>query len=145
MEEALAGDTDAMVALGTWYSMGSRGLELDWARSYGWFKLASDRGDARGSACAAFCLLWGKGAQPNPVHGTYLLGRAAEAGSDLAAYVSGCLYDGGLHGMPEDAERARHWYDRVVGGTCEVRHLAREDADQAAVRLREMEERRNRR
>lgn len=132
-------DVDAMYDLGIWYSFGMKGIPVDEAVGYRWFERVKDKGDVRGMALAGECLLKGTGADENAPYGILLLGQAANAGSDFAAFVIGEMYDEGLGGMQVDAKTAMDWYRKAVDGSCKVKHAVESYIENANARLKELE------
>jgi len=46
-----------------------------------------------------------------------LASRAAEMGSDVAAYYLGAWYGEGAEGLSQDKAQAAYWYERVASAT----------------------------
>ena len=113
--KAEKGDVDAMYSLARLYESGRRGLEVDPAQAFGWFKKCADFNDNRGLAKYGMFLLLGQGTPKNETEGAIYLGMAASMGSKLAAFVIGGAYDEGSSGMPKDSAKAEHWLSKVVG------------------------------
>jgi len=135
-ERAEGGDTVAMCDLGADYAQGRNGLAKDYSTAFKWYKRAADANNPFGMAAAALCLVEGVGVQQNTVHGMALASRAAEMGSDLAAYYLGAWYDKGAEGLPQDKAHAAYWYERVASAT--HTHMTASEVERAAERVREL-------
>ena len=135
-ERAEGGDTGAMHRLGVYYAQGRKGLAEDLATGFKWYKRAADANDPCGMAAAGLCLVGGAGVQQNERLGMLFLSRAAEMGSDLAAYYLGAWYDEGAEGLPQDKAQAAYWYERVASAT--HTHMTASEVERAAERVREL-------
>ena len=113
-----------------------RGVAKDAAEAYKWYKRAADAHEPKGMACAGLCLLSGNGVENNTVHAMILLSRAAACGSDSAAYLLGCYYDDGAHGVPQDSTQALYWYEKVACAA--FKHLKHSLVELSAQRVREL-------
>mgnify|MGYP000311701075 CR=1 FL=1 len=87
-------------------------------------------------ASAGVYLVEGLGVQQKKMHGLTLLSRAAEMGSNCAAYRLGNCYAEGANGLPQDKAQAAYWYERVASAT--HNHLREDLVEQAAKRVREL-------
>ena len=65
----------------------------------------------------------GLGGEPIPTLGIVYLTRAAERGSNLAAYQLGMAFFRGSYGLPQDRAQARYWLGKVADGSCLVKNL----------------------
>ena len=70
----------------------------DQSKSYYWFKRAADRNHIPSLAIAGSRLLNGIGVVPCTPDAMMLLGRAAQSGSDLGAFMLGEFYRSGRGG-----------------------------------------------
>ena len=121
--KANEGDADAMFKLGFLHKTGGAGLVKDRPQARAWYERAAELGHAKSVACIGEYLLKGLGGPSNPVLGLVFLTRAAEAGSDVAAYILGKAFVTGAHGLPENTVQAKYYLRKVVEGECEFKHL----------------------
>ena len=119
MEEAEAGDSDAILRLGSAYIHGHLGLPQDAEQGLAWLKRGADMRDVH---CMAAYGYWSRFESPeNKQLGLVYLAQAAQAGSNLgAAYLGNSFVDGG-HGLPQDARQAKYWLSKVVKDECEFK------------------------
>ena len=114
---AEGGDTDAMRILGDWYLVGKMGLS-NLERAFGWYQRGHRLGGcAMLTANLALCYLDGLGVEQNVGHGMHLMTSAAERGSEFACFVLGAAFVEGMHGLPQDAHTATHWYRAMESAT----------------------------
>lgn len=133
--KAEGGDADALHMLGTWHCHGEHGLAADNAAGFRWLKRAADLHHVGGMAVAGFMLANGKGVARNETHGVALTTRAAEMGSDFAAFVLGELFANGENGLPQDNVQATYWLSKAISGSCPLKHLGEFNAEAAAALL----------
>jgi TPR repeat protein len=138
--KAEVGDCDAMYDLGHAYENGLRGLAENEKKAFEWYQKAADAMDTAGIAMAANFLINGfGGTEINVTLGTSQMFYAAAAGSDLACREVGIYYLHGMHGIPADKKKARHFLQRATDGSCSVQHMKSEDLEEAKQALTQME------
>ena len=121
--QADAGDAEAMHTLGISYSFGNAGLVTDQAQARAWFERAAELGDPKCMARLGEFLLKGLGGPSNPALGLVYATRAAEAGSDLAAFQLGKAFVKGKHGLSQNSALAKRYLCKIVEGKCPLKHL----------------------
>ena len=130
-------DLDAMNDLGMWYSEGDKGLDVNEKLAFKYFKMSADRNDARGMAQAGIRLADGVGTKEDINAGIGLTLRAADgkSTSDLGCYCMGIWYHEGMYGLCADENKAEHYLNKAVDGSCTFLHLGLEWEDEARERL----------
>ncbi len=125
--KAEGGDVAAMRKLAHKYSKGD-GLDKDMKQARAWRKRGAELNDVRAMASYGEYLLHGFGGEALPAHGLVYTTRAAEAGSDLAAFLLGRSYLQGKYGLPQDTAQAKFWLLKIVNNDCSlnVKHLKSE-------------------
>ena len=121
--KADAGDADAMNTLGVSYTCGNAGLVKDQAQARAWFERSAELGHPEGMASFAHKLLKGFGGPSDPALGLVYATRAAEAGSDVGAFLLGKALTKGKHGLSQNSALAKHYLRKVVEGECTIKHL----------------------
>ena len=136
--KAEKGDAHAMDNLGISYAFGKYGLRQDRVQARAWYQRAADLHHVGAMAAYGDYLLKGIGGESVPALGLIYCSRAAQAGSNLAAFQLGKVYAKGRHGVPRDTVQAKHWLSQVVDGTCEHKHLKDKALEDAAALLQEI-------
>ena len=135
LRKAEAGDGEAMRNVGHWYKYGEKGLAMDEAKAFEWFKKSHEAGNARGTAGLARCYLVGKGVPKCQSRANTLLMDAAGRGSKNACSHLGRAYADGLWGFPKDESMARRYYSMVASAS--IDDLSDKSNEEAATWLRE--------
>jgi uncharacterized protein YdaT len=131
--KAEGGDAEAMFTLGDYHFYGEHGLKMDDVAANRWYKMGADLNDPRCLAAYGQNLIFGRGVSAAETHGICLMFQAAGMGSKHAASCVGHTYWKGLYGIPQDTERAKHWYRKVA--TAPLKDIESSDEEQAAQRL----------
>ena len=133
--DAELGDTDAMCTLGSFYAKeGIGGHAKDLSQAIKWFRMAAESGNIGGMAAAGSYLI-----EENMAEGMALLKTASARGSSLAAYCFGLWYSVGRYGLPQNKERAKFWFRRVLIESQSTPELADFCSDMAMERLEQLE------
>ena len=125
--KADAGDAHAMHSLGILH----KDLK-ERTQARVWYERAAELSHAKGMACFGEYLLKGLGGPAIPVLGLVYITRAAEDGSDLAAFLLAKAFVKGTCGLPQNSVQAKHYLRKLVDGEYDVKHLA--EAGHAAAR-----------
>ena len=136
--KADAGDAHAMHTLGVSYSSGLAGLVKDRTQARAWFERAAELGHPGGMACFAHKLLKGLGGPSNPALGLVYATRAAEAGSDVAAFLLGKALVKGKHGLSQNSALAKHYLRKIVEDECTLNHLIEKCRTEAKALLEQL-------
>ena len=91
------GNAAAMFKLGILHKNGGAGLVTDRTQARAWYERAAELSHVKGMSCFGESLLKGTGGPSNPVLELVFITRAAEAGSDMAAYILGKAFVTGTH------------------------------------------------
>lgn len=111
-EKAELGLSPAQTILGCAYLYGEFGLERDYQQAKMWLSLAAEKGVSRAVLNLAYMYEEGLGVPVDIPTAISLFERVAR--SEFAAAVElGRIYSSGLH-VPEDKEKACHWYSAAV-------------------------------
>ena len=136
--KADAGDADAMNTLGVSYTCGNAGLVKDQAQARAWFERSAELGHPEGMASFAHKLLKGFGGPSDPALGLVYATRAAEAGSDMAAFQLGKALVKGKYGLSQNSALAKHYLRKVVEGECTIKHLIEKCHTEAKAALEQL-------
>lgn len=117
LRKAKAGNGEAMCNLGIIYRLGLKGLAIDEAKAFEWYKMSHEAGFAGGTGGLGRCYIFGDGVSECPVRGSTLLGDAAGRGSKAACYTLGRSYAEGISGFPTDEKMARQYYSMMASAT----------------------------
>mmetsp|Transcript_5706 Transcript_5706/g.16047 ORF Transcript_5706/g.16047 Transcript_5706/m.16047 type:complete len:322 (+) Transcript_5706:121-1086(+) len=138
---AKVGDGGALYDLGHAYENGLRGLAENEEKAFEWYQKAADAMDTAGIAMHAYFLMNGHGGtEVNVTYGTSKMFFAAGAGSDLACREVGIWYLYGMHGIPANKAKARHFLERATSGACAVLHMKTGDLEEAKQVLNQLQE-----
>ena len=141
VSKAESGDASAMYVLGTWYRKGLKGLPKDRVKAIEWFQKSSDLCHPKGMSMYGETLLFGVDNVPqNIALGSYLLGRAVEAGVDQACHWLGRLFHHGNYGYPKDTKLAKFHLRKAVDGSCSHQILTSKQIQVATELLSEIEQ-----
>ena len=116
-------DPGAMYKLGLSHSRGWLGLPKSAEQARACYKRGAALHDVKSMAKYGAYLTTGLGGEPIPTLGILYLTRAAERGSNLAAYQLGMAFFRGSYGLPQDRAQARYWLGKVADGSCLVKNL----------------------
>jgi len=100
-QEAEAGNTDAMVNLGTFYMQGA-GVERNGADAAKWYEKAAEGGNMKGMANLAMIYENGIGVTQDLEKALNYYKKAGENGDTAAAYQAGSMMVDGGHGLTPD-------------------------------------------
>lgn len=114
---ALAGNNACAMSMGAIYHCGDNVVEPDYAESFKWYKLAADRGDARGHHEVAEHYFRGEGVEPNLAEALKWYQSAAALGCSSACYILGHIYANTYvtpegPAVPKDDAQAEQWKQR---------------------------------
>jgi hypothetical protein len=124
-------DPGAMYKLGWSHAGGSLGLPKSQEQARACYKRGADLHDVKCMAQYGESLMKGFGGEPIPTLGIVYTTRAAEGGSDLAAYQLGMAFWKGKHGLPQDTAHAKYWLGKVADGSCPVKTLKKDCVENA--------------
>ena len=109
---AEAGDAAAMDCLGCWYKLGEKGLAVDYAQAFEWYKRGADLDDPTCTVVLGLMYALGEGTPRDDAEALVLVGQAAVLGSAHACYALGFYYERGALGLPKDPMKTARWYRR---------------------------------
>ena len=135
---AAEGSGPALFSLGLAFSQGHYGQTVDKSKAFEWFKKAAEKEHIMGMAVTGEYLLLGRGIAPTAAEAWFFLGRAAQAGSDLACWKIATAYKNGKWGVGQDSAQAKVWLHKVCSRTCEHKHLKGEFVTKAQQMLQEL-------
>lgn len=113
--KAEAGNSNAMLEIGSLYLYGKEQVPRNSERAAYWFQKAAARGDRNGKDYLARMYLAGFGVEKNYQEAYRLFSELAQSGSTAAASKLGVMYKDGL-GTPQDFAKALYWIRKSVGG-----------------------------
>ena len=128
-------DAGAMYELGRSHANGVFSLPKDEAKERAWYERGAALHDVKCMAKYGDYLMKGLGGEPIPTLGAVYITRAAEGGSNLAAFQLGRAFEKGKYGLPRDTAHAKYWLGKVVDGSCPVKHLSNECVESAKKKL----------
>ena len=128
-------EAGAMYELGRAHSNGFFSLPEDEAKGRAWYERGAVLHDVKCMAKYGDYLMKGLGGEPIPTLGAVYTTRAAEGGSNLAAFQLGRAFEKGKYGLPRDTAHAKYWLGKVVDGSCPVKHLSNECVESAKKKL----------
>ena len=139
--KAEAGDDVAMLRLGNWHMVGSKGLLKDEAKAFEWFSKSHEAGCATGTNMLGRCYLLGWGVEPCNLTAMSFTTEAASRGSQLGCFNLGRLFAGDvpIDGWTKNVRIARRWYSEVA--TASVKDASDGIIEKAAAWLRTHEAR----
>ena len=108
---AKKGDVRAQRGMGKIYEKG-KGVERDFAMAYKWYRPAAEKGDAESQYRVSVAYGYGLGVKKDEAEAVKWLRKAAEGGQKRAQKSLAKGYEDGSHGLPQDPEKAKYWYDR---------------------------------
>jgi hypothetical protein len=135
LRDAEAGVGWAMYVLGFWYENGEKGLAMDEAKAFEWYKKSHEAGNATGTGCLGLFYLRGNGVPECQSRANTLLSDAAARGSKYACHKLGRVYADGDWGFPKDDTMARRYYSMVASAA--IDDCYDEEKEEAATWLRE--------
>ena len=115
-------DAGAIFQLGNSHGRGLLSLPKDAAQARALYGRGAALHDVKCMASYGEYLMKGLGGEPIPTLGVVYTTRAAEGGSNLAAYLLGRAFEKGKHGLPRDTAQAKYWLGKVVDGSCPKKH-----------------------
>ena len=128
-------DAGAIFQLGNSHGRGLLSLPKDAAQARALYGRGAALHDVKCMASYGEYLIKGLGGEPILTLGFVYTTRAAEGGSNLAAYLLGRAFEKGKHGLPRDTAQAKYWLGKVVDGSCPVKHLQNECVESAKKKL----------
>lgn len=109
----------AMSSLAFLHRDGKLGLEVNFVKSFAWFKRAADLDDTDGLVNCGRAFLDGKGVEKNTSRGITMLAMAAALGSERACSALGNMNKAGVHGFKQSNYEASLWYNKMK--KCRIR------------------------
>ena len=110
-------DLRSMLVVARNFYMGLDGFDNDKKKAYEWYKSAHDNGHRQATAWVGKMLLEGDGTEQKIKEGMMLVSYAAVTGSKFATFIIGMAYAEGKHGMPKNADEAKHWLQKSLSNT----------------------------
>jgi TPR repeat protein len=110
---AEAGDSTAMGAIGTMYSLGGEGLPKDVRQAAQWHLKAAKAGNSASMQSVGLDYMDGDGVQQDYEEAFNWLKQAADAGQPVAMAALGSLYGYGK-GVPKDMKQAEFWLRKAT-------------------------------
>ena len=107
---AEAGDAIAMRYLGAWYRDGEKGLAVDYAQAFEWYKRGADLDDPTCTVALGQMYAEGEGTPRDEVEALVLVGRATGLGSAHACFSLGFYHERGALGLRKDPKETIRWY-----------------------------------
>jgi TPR repeat protein len=112
--DATSGNALAMHELGSLHFHGHRGVRMDRAEAFRWFRYAADRGFVSSLATCARMYVDGLGVDANVPRGLVLFGQAAGQGSEHACFMLGLAHHHGMYGCDADDAEAARWFGAMA-------------------------------
>ena len=104
------GDSEAMYAIGTWYSSGLYGVKHNLATACEWFKNASELGLGKATRELAWCYVNGRGVRRDEKKAIELYIKSAGQGDHSSADCLGHTYYNGQCGMAVNITSSLKWF-----------------------------------
>ena len=108
LEQAKAGDANAMYEVGYMYERG-RGVDTNLSQAIHWYEQAASAGSGNGQARLGMMYFYGRGVNVDYVVAYQHIQKAANAKVPLAQYYLGRIYETGK-GTKQDYRAALKWY-----------------------------------
>lgn len=122
LKKAEGGNAAAMYDVYWSYRDGNDFFKKDVELAFKWLEKAYAAGNVRAMVRKGIAYINGGVLRKNKMEGMVLIARAAEKGSDLAAYKLGSFYGYGKHGLSVDTTEAVFWLRKALSGDCPHRH-----------------------
>ena len=112
IEKAKTGNANAQKTLGSYYYLGSNGVEQSYSKAAYWLEKAAEQGDSDAQCKIGFCYNEGKGVEQSYSKAAYWYKKAAEQGHSNAQYNIGvCYYNG--DGVEKSKTKAIYWFRKA--------------------------------
>ena len=113
IEKAKTGNANAQKTLGSYYYLGSNGVEQSYSKAAYWLERAAEQGDSDAQCNIGVCYSEGKGVEKSYSKAAYWWEKAAEQGDSYAQYNIGVCYNEG-EGVEQSYSKAAYWYERAA-------------------------------
>lgn len=142
LKKAGEGDPDSAYKVYRGYKEGKNAFEKNEEVAFTWLKKSEKAGSVMGSASLGWALMNGEVGNceigKSECEGGFLLGVAAERGSDFAALKLGFAYAEGSNGFRVDREKAIQWFLKGLDGECSHKHTTHSFREKAEEKLKEL-------
>lgn len=110
---------EVCVELGEQYRLGKGGKEKNLKKAFEYYKLAADKGQARGECGAGLCFEEGLGIEQNGLtqneaEAFEWYKKASAKGHGIAMYRLGLFYHYGKGNVKKDYNEAKKWYEKAI-------------------------------
>ena len=113
IEKAKTGNANAQYTLGSYYYLGSNGVEQSYSKAAYWWEKAAEQGHRGAQFNLGICYSDGKGVEQSYSKAAYWYERAAEQGNSDAQYNIGvCYYNG--NGVEQSYSKAAYWWKKAA-------------------------------
>lgn len=112
IEKAKTGNANAQKTLGSYYYLGSNGVEQSYSKAAYWWEKAAEQGDSYAQYNIGVCYNEGEGVEQSYSKAAYWYERAAEQGHSNAQYNIGVCYDEGK-GVEQSKTKAIYWFRKA--------------------------------
>ena len=113
IEKAKTGNANAQKTLGSYYYLGSNGVEQSYSKAAYWLERAAEQGDSDAQCKIGFCYNEGKGVEQSYSKAAYCYKKAAEQGNNDAQYNIGVCYSEGK-GVEQSYSKAAYWWKKAA-------------------------------
>lgn len=120
IEGAERGDTELQYFLGTIYSAGYKGIEIDHIKAVGWYERAALQGNADAQYSLASAYAKAEGVDQDYIKAKEWCEKAAEQGHLLAQSYLGFLYEFIDDDNEIDYQQSKLWYEKAAVQGCEL-------------------------
>ena len=113
IEKAKTGNANAQKTLGSYYYLGSNGVEQSYSKAAYWYERAAEQGDSDAQCKIGFCYNEGKGVEQSYSKAIYWYKKAAEQGNSVAQCNIGFCYNEG-EGVEQSYSKAAYWWEKAA-------------------------------
>lgn len=124
LKKAEGGNASAMYKVYENSLHGTEFFRRDVGLAYKWLEKAYAAGSFKATADKGLAHINGTVLRRNTMEGMVLIARAAESGSDFAAYYLGHAYAEGGNGLSVNKTEAVFWLRKALSGDCSYRHAS---------------------
>ena len=112
IEKAKTGNANAQYTLGSYYYLGSNGVEQSYSKAAYWLERAAEQGHSSAQYNIGFYYSQGQGVEQSYSKAIYWYKKAAEQGHSKAQYNIGvCYYNG--NGVEKSKTNAIYWFRKA--------------------------------
>lgn len=111
LKRAEQGDISAMRTVASDHFHERNGCKKDYRVAFKWYEKARLLGNSRSTYDGGWMLVYGQGVPKNTSKGVLYPGVVTGQGHLDAAFVLGCFFAKGEHGLPVDKAEAQRWFE----------------------------------